>query len=148
MSNNEGAVQPKHSFSRCPIDIAVQLLSNKWTIPLIRELLQGPKRPLDLEKSLVGISAKTLAERLQQLQSAGLVLRVSHPEVPPRVEYSLTELGLEFQEIMVALKAFGEKWMTAREVEQYNSACTRCLSSPPTAEPCPAIPDLNQSRKA
>lgn len=134
---------PGQSFSRCPIDIAVHLLSNKWTIPLVRELLRGPQRPLELERTLVGISAKTLAERLQQLQSAGLVSRVSHPEVPPRVEYSLTELGEEMREIMILLKNFGEKWMSAREIEVYGTtACTNCLSDSGDPEHCPAVPDL------
>lgn len=123
------------------MDIAIHLVANKWTIQILRELLSGPKRPLDLERTLTGISAKTLAERLYYLQSAGLISRVSFPEVPPRVEYSLTPLGREMEVLMLALKKFGEKWMSERGVSEYNDTCTRCLTAQPP-EVCPAIADL------
>ncbi len=148
MSKAAGKKQIGQSFSHCPIDIAVHLLSSKWTIPLVRELLSGPQRPLDLERSLKGISAKTLAERLHQLQSAGLITRISHPEVPPRVEYSLTTLGRETEVIMTALKIFGEKWMQERSVKTYETACHQCLLAPHINEPCPAVPDLRGRKQA
>lgn len=127
------------------MDIALGLISNKWTIQIVRELMSGPKRPLELERSLKGISAKTLAERLYYLQSAGLIIRVSFPEVPPRVEYSLTTLGREMEVLMHALKVFGERWMVQREVNQYEgTTCDRCLSTVEgELESCPAVEDMS-----
>lgn len=128
------------------MDIALNLISNKWTIQIVRELLSGPKRPLELERSLKGISAKTLAERLYALQSAGLITRVSFPEVPPRVEYSLTTLGREMEILMHALKVFGERWMVQLDVHQYEGAgCERCLMSDGDREACPAVADMTFS---
>jgi DNA-binding HxlR family transcriptional regulator len=136
---------PKHqrvgAFSRCPIDIAVHLVSSKWTMPLVRELLKGPQRPCDLERTLAPISAKTLSERLNQLQEAGLVRRTSHAEVPPRVEYNLTELGQEVRSVLEVLKNFGEKWMEQRGVARYDRSCITCLD-PQSSDGCPAIPEL------
>lgn len=127
------------------MDIALNLISNKWTIQIVRELLSGPKRPLELERELTGISAKTLAERLYYLQTAGLIARISFPEVPPRVEYSLTTLGREMEVLMTALRTFGEQWMANRDVERYDSACDHCLAQNADLEPCPAVADLAAS---
>ncbi|MBX9687941.1 MAG: helix-turn-helix transcriptional regulator [Candidatus Obscuribacterales bacterium] len=132
--------------TKCPIDITVQFLSNKWTIPIIRELMSGPKRPSDLERKLKGISAKTLSERLHDLQTWGLVLRRSHPEVPPRVEYSLTEIGRELERTFDSLKQFGVKWQFQMNQPAYGGG--QCESCPETvnAADCPATEDLSAKR--
>ncbi len=131
----------KVTTTKCPIDISVQILANKWTIPIIRELMSGPKRPSDLERTLKGLSAKTLAERLHDLQAWGIVSRQSHPEVPPRVEYSLTELGRELETVLETLKKYGCRWQQEMKEETYDlEVCEQC---PETNECCPAVKDLS-----
>lgn len=136
-------MNPMVPATKCPIDLTVQILANKWTISIIRELMGGPKRPSDLERRLRGISAKTLSERLHDLQAWGLVLRQSHPEVPPRVEYSLTELGQELKGPLDALKNFGRLWQERMNAETYgNGTCDECPNGP-VADECPATEDLS-----
>ena len=133
--------------TKCPIDITVQILANKWTIAILRELLQGPKRPSDLERNLRGISAKTLSERLHDLQAWGLVSRQSHPEVPPRVEYSLTEMGQELRTPMKALKEFGQNWLRSRDESHYGVACELCTQVTAEVQPiCPSTDDLRAKK--
>jgi DNA-binding HxlR family transcriptional regulator len=136
--------------TRCPTDICVQLLSSKWSIIIVRELMTGPKRPSDLEKKLKGISAKTLSERLHDLQTWGLVERQSHAEVPPRVEYALTDLGKKLDKPLSALKEFGLLWQEEMNIEGYRG--DRCKECPDYTKPeyktdtCPSVGDL-RSRK-
>jgi DNA-binding HxlR family transcriptional regulator len=127
----------------CPIDISVQILSSKWTIAIIRELMIGPKRPSDLERRLKGISAKTLSERLHDLQSWGLVERQSHAEVPPRVEYSLTDLGKKLETPMEALKAYGQFWQKTMESSTYDDTTCNACPSGEGVNICPAAEDLH-----
>lgn len=139
--------------TKCPIDITIQILANKWTVSIIRELMMGPKRPSDLERNLSGISAKTLSERLHDLQSWGLVLRQSHPEVPPRVEYSLTPLGRQLEKPLLALKEFGQIWQDAQNAEKYpGDFCDSCPEGRPgngqSVENCPAAEDLSAKKHA
>ncbi|MBX9568853.1 MAG: winged helix-turn-helix transcriptional regulator [Candidatus Obscuribacterales bacterium] len=88
-------------------DLTVQLLSHKWTIPILIELSSGPKRPCDLERKLIGLSAKTLAERLHHLQQNNIITRKSYAQIPPKVEYSLTELGAKLKPVISQLEAYG-----------------------------------------
>jgi DNA-binding HxlR family transcriptional regulator len=132
--------------TKCPIDITVQMLANKWTIAILRELLHGPKRPSDLERNLRGISAKTLSERLHDLQAWGLVRRESHPEVPPRVEYSLTEMGLELRAPLKVLKEFGSNWLRKRNESHYGVACDLCTEIMDTQPICPSSDDLRAKK--
>lgn len=106
-----GIVEPANNNCNAA-DIAVQLLSHKWTIPIILELFTGPKRPCDLERKLKGLSAKTLAERLHHLQQAGIITRQSFSEIPPRVEYSLTELGMNCKPLIGELDQYGKYWQS------------------------------------
>lgn len=133
--------------TKCPADIGVQLLSSKWTIIIVRELMAGPKRPSDLEKQLKGISAKTLSERLHDLQSWGLVERHSHAEVPPRVEYSLTNLGKQLDKVFLALKNYGLIWQAEMNAETYKGE--RCQECPDfeRQDVCPSVSDLNSKKK-
>ncbi|MEY9967889.1 DNA-binding HxlR family transcriptional regulator [Streptacidiphilus sp. MAP12-16] len=91
----------------CPVARAVQILDGRWTMLVIRDLLGGTKRFTELRTSLVGISPKTLTDRLRSLEEHGLVLRVIHAEVPPRVEYTLTDTGLSLEPAIRALGAWG-----------------------------------------
>lgn len=77
------------------IESVLDLLSPRWTTPVLVELSHGRRRTTELLRALPGLSAKTLSERLRKLQEAGLILRIVYAEVPPRVEYELTEHGFE-----------------------------------------------------
>ena len=91
----------------CPVTRAVSVLDGKWTLLVVRDLLGGSKRFGELRTSLTGISPKTLTDRLRDLESEGVVNRTMYAEIPPRVEYELTDLGRSLAPVMDALSAFG-----------------------------------------
>lgn len=93
----------------CPIARAVSVLDGKWTLLILRDLFAGTKRFGELRAGLPGVSPKTLAERLRQMESQGIVHREVYPEVPPRVEYSLTAFGRTLEPVIDALRAWGEE---------------------------------------
>ncbi|MBA3871191.1 MAG: helix-turn-helix transcriptional regulator [Anaerolineae bacterium] len=94
----------------CPIERTVNILEGKWTLLILRELFTGTKRFGELRSALTGVSPKTLSERLRILEQQGIVKRTIYPEVPPRVEYSLTELGETLSPIIEALRQWGTEW--------------------------------------
>jgi DNA-binding HxlR family transcriptional regulator len=89
----------------------LELLGNKWSIWIVRELFKGDRRTHELLEALSGISSKTLTARLRELEMHGLVKRTVYAEIPPHVEYSLTEKGRELQPLLAALKQLGERWL-------------------------------------
>ena len=91
----------------CPVSRALVALDGKWTILVVRDLLSGTKRFSELRRSLVGISPKTLTDRLRGLEEHGLVERRIYAEVPPRVEYSLTDAGRTLEPVLVSLARWG-----------------------------------------
>ncbi len=91
----------------CPIKKTLSILGGKWTLLILRELFNGTKRFGQLQKSLQGISPKTLSSRLQELEKEGIVARKVYPEVPPRVEYSLTSRGESLKKIIQTLVEWG-----------------------------------------
>jgi DNA-binding HxlR family transcriptional regulator len=91
----------------CPIQFVVDLLGNKWSILILRELFAGDRRTYELLASLPGISTKTLTQRLRELEAQGLIERRIYAEIPPRVEYSLTHKGQQIQPVMAALHQVG-----------------------------------------
>ncbi|PPA84076.1 transcriptional regulator [Brevibacillus laterosporus] len=92
----------------CPIAKTLDVIGTKWTFLIIRDLLiQGTMRFSDLLKSMDGISPKTLSLRLKELEIQGVVARKVYPEVPPRVEYTLTDKGKKLEGIFIELKRFG-----------------------------------------
>lgn len=93
----------------CPIEFVLQLLSSKWSVLLLAELLQGSRRTHELLEALPGISTKTLTARLRALEKHGLLKRHVYAEVPPHVEYSLTEKGRSLEPVMMELKQVGER---------------------------------------
>lgn len=103
----------------CPIEFILELIGTKWSIQILRELFRGHRRTHQLIEALPGISTKTLTVRLRELERQGLIRRTVYAEIPPRVEYSLTEKGWELQPILLALKQVGEQWL-----EQSNCVCT------------------------
>ncbi len=92
----------------CPVEKALKILGSKWTILILRDLLSGKKRFGELRKSLEGVSPKTLSTRLRYLEKKGIVERRVYPEVPPRVEYSLTKRGKSLGAIIKSIKEWGE----------------------------------------
>src|SRR6478672_682631 len=99
----------------CPVTACAEILSGKWTILLIRDLADGRSRFSELERSLEGISPRTLSLRLRALEEHGIVERRTFPEVPPRVEYSLTEKGKALVPIIEDMRAYGREWLDAHE---------------------------------
>lgn len=98
------------TFTDCPVEYTASLIANKWKIIILRELLTGTKRYNELTRSVVGISAKVLTENLRELEKDGIINRKVYPEVPPRVEYSLTKKGEDLKDVIETMKAFGLKY--------------------------------------
>ena len=92
----------------CPVAVTVQLIGSKWKLLIIRNLLERPWRFNELHKNLEGISQKVLTDNLRQMEADGLITRTVYAEVPPRVEYALSELGATLKPILDAMKAWGE----------------------------------------
>lgn len=93
----------------CPVARAVEVLDGRWTMLVIRELLDGTKRFSQLRAGLPGISPKTLTDRLRALEREGLVERRFHAEIPPRVEYTLTGKGHTLEPVIAALATWGRE---------------------------------------
>jgi DNA-binding HxlR family transcriptional regulator len=99
------------SENRCPIQFTLEMVGGKWAILILRELFVSSRRTHEFIEALPGISTKTLTARLRELERYGIVERRVYPEVPPRVEYSLTAKGRQIQPVMTALKHLGEHWL-------------------------------------
>jgi DNA-binding HxlR family transcriptional regulator len=100
----------KEELPECPVATVVELIGNKWKLLIIRNLLAGTARFGELKKGLPGISQKVLTENLRALENAGLVERVVYPEVPPRVEYSLSKMGKSLQPMFNDMIAWGNSY--------------------------------------
>jgi len=94
----------------CPIEQALLVLDGKWSVLIIRDLLAGPKRFSELRDALQIGSPKTLTERLRILEHQGVLTRTVYAEVPPRVEYSLTDLGRSLDQVVGWLDAWGNTY--------------------------------------
>src|SRR6476660_683962 len=97
----------------CPVTACADILSGKWTILLVRDLSEGRSRFCELERSLAGISPRTLSLRLRALEEEGIVERHTYPEVPPRVEYALTAKGDALLPIIDSMREYGSQWLAA-----------------------------------
>ncbi len=95
----------------CPVARTADLIGNKWTPLIIRDLVKGEKRFSELERSLRGVSPKTLSERLKKLEDASVVTRTCYAEVPPRVEYTLTEKGFALLPVIESMRTYGTEWL-------------------------------------
>jgi DNA-binding HxlR family transcriptional regulator len=94
----------------CPVATTVGLIGNKWKILILRDVLGGPKRFGELRKSLEGISQKVLTDNLRDMEKDGLLIRKVFPEVPPRVEYSLSEIGETMRPIIKQMEEWGSMY--------------------------------------
>ena len=103
----------------CPVETTLSLISSRWTVLIIRELLTGTKRFNELKRSINNISQKVLTSNLRNLEENGLIERTVYAEVPPRVEYSLTETGLSLKPILDAMWDWGINYK--KSYEEYNA---------------------------
>jgi DNA-binding HxlR family transcriptional regulator len=101
------------SDSTCPVCRTADIVCGKWTLLLVRDLAEGRSRFCELERSLNGISPRTLSLRLRALEEEGIVERQTYAEVPPRVEYSLTAKGRALIPIIEGMRTYGERWLGA-----------------------------------
>ena len=97
----------------CPVCATADIVCGKWTLLIIRDLAEGRARFCELERSLAGISPRTLSLRLRALEEEGVVERHTFSEVPPRVEYALTEKGRALIPIIEDMRAYGRRWLGA-----------------------------------
>lgn len=105
------------SNSECPVCRTAEVVCGKWTLLMIRDLADGSSRFCELERSLEGISPRTLSLRLRALEEEGIVERHTYPEVPPRVEYALTVKGEALVPLIDDMRKYGTRWLLADEPE-------------------------------
>ncbi len=106
------------SNETCPVCRTAAIVCGKWTLLVIRDLAEGRSRFCELERSLQGISPRTLSLRLRALEEEGVVERQTFPEVPPRVEYALTEKGRALVPLIEDMRAYGREWLGADCVQE------------------------------
>ena len=111
----------------CPVETTLLLISDKWVVLILRDLRTGTKRFSELLRSVTGISQKVLTEKLRNMEEHELVSRTVYPEVPPRVEYSLTELGESLYPVLDALEAWGWGYKKLVAESQGQSASSSSL---------------------
>ncbi len=104
--------------SHCKAELALRVIQGRWKLLILRELIDGVRRFSDLQRALDGVSQKVLTAQLRELEADGVLRRTVFPEVPPRVEYALTDLGMELIPVLEGLHAWGERAGGAREVQR------------------------------
>lgn len=104
------AVNEAKKLPSCPVETTLNLIGNKWKVLILRDLMPGTKRFGELKKSIGSVSQKVLTAQLRDMEADGLVTRTVYPEVPPRVEYDLTDLGKSLQPVLNSLSDWGESY--------------------------------------
>lgn len=104
----------ENALPNCPVETTLTLISDKWKVLILRDLLSGTKRFSELKRSIGGVSQKVLTAQLRQMEASGLLIRTVYPEVPPRVEYTLTELGYSLKPVLDAMWSWGEEYKVKR----------------------------------
>ena len=94
----------------CPVETTLTLISNKWKVLILRDLMPGTKRFGELKKSIGTVTQKVLTAQLRQMEASGLLTRTVYAEVPPRVEYTLTDLGRSLRPVLDAMEAWGKAY--------------------------------------
>ena len=105
----------KEELPACPVATTVQMIGSKWKLLIMRNLLQRPWRFNELKKDLEGISQKVLTDSLRSMEADGIITRTVYPEVPPRVEYALSDLGESMRPIMDAMEIWGAEYKKSKE---------------------------------
>ena len=99
----------------CPVETTLTLISDKWKVLILRDLMNGTMRFGELRKSIGQVSQKVLTAQLRQMEGSGLLTRTVYPEVPPRVEYTLTDLGRSLKPILDAMWVWGEEYKASMQ---------------------------------
>ena len=94
----------------CPVETTLTLISDKWKALILRDLMSGARRFGELKRSLGAVSQKVLTAQLRQMEDSGLLTRTVYPDVPPRVEYRLTDLGRSLKPVLDAMQSWGEAY--------------------------------------
>ena len=102
-------------LSACPVETTLTLISDKWKVLILRDLMNGTMRFGELRKSIGQVSQKVLTAQLRQMEGSGLLTRTVYPEVPPRVEYTLTDLGRSLKPILDAMWVWGEEYKASMQ---------------------------------
>lgn len=100
----------KQKLPPCPVETTLMLISDRWKVLILRDLMNGTRRFGELKKSIGDVSQKVLTTQLRQMEESGLLTRKVYAEVPPRVEYSLTELGYSLKPILESMKIWGTEY--------------------------------------
>ena len=108
----------REELPACPVATTVQLIGSKWKLLILRNLLHRPWRFNELKKDLDGISQKVLTDSLRSMEEDGIITRTVYPEVPPRVEYALSELGESMRSIIKSMEDFGLSYKAQTEKEE------------------------------
>ncbi|MDO5293961.1 MAG: helix-turn-helix domain-containing protein [bacterium] len=103
-------MEAKKNIPDCPVEMTLKLIGDKWKVLIIRDLLTGTKRFNELKRSVTGITQKVLTSHLRDMEAAGLVDRKVYPEVPPKVEYTLTETGYSLKPILDSMVLWGTNY--------------------------------------
>ena len=114
----EIAEKPARELPAYNVETTMMLISDKWKVLILRDLMPGTKRFSELKRSVGHVTQKVLTAQLRQMEESGLVARTVYPEVPPRVEYSLTELGRSLKPVLDAMWDWGENYKSKNAVSQ------------------------------
>lgn len=95
---------------KCPIETTLKMLGCKWKVLIIRELLAGTKRFGELKRAVTGITQKVLTSKLREMEELGLLEREVYPQIPPKVEYTLTDIGYSLRPVLESLKCWGKDY--------------------------------------
>lgn len=95
---------------KCPIETTLKMLGCKWKVLIIRELLTGTKRFCELKRAVTGITQKVLTSKLREMEELGLLEREVYPQIPPKVEYTLTDIGYSLRPVLESLKCWGKDY--------------------------------------
>ena len=99
----------------CPVETTLMLISDKWKVLILRDLMAGPRRFGELKRSVGNVSQKVLTSQLRQMEKSGLLIRTAYPEVPPHVEYALTDLGRSLKPVLDAMWDWGTAYKEGKE---------------------------------
>lgn len=102
----------RHPAYTCAMEAALSVISGKWKLKILNQLLTGAKRYSEINRSITGMTEKMLSQQLRELEEDKIVTRKIYPEIPPKVEYSLTDLGKELSSIFYTLETWGSHFMT------------------------------------
>ncbi len=113
-------MKQKNNSTVCPAEIAIQILSGKWKLYILKNLMDGKKRFSELQRAIPGITQRMLSKQLRELESCGLIKRTVYPVVPPMVEYELTEIGKSLEDIFEAMHRWGLRYIEFTSTDDIN----------------------------